>query len=490
MTEKQTGNGGPAPEEQQPDANARHRTDEANKAKARKWFARAKQLFDTRSYDYSIKCFIDGLEFWPEAVEEAHKPLRVCALARRQAGGKKPGMMDTVKHSMTGKDPVKSMLNAEWLWAHDPSNVSYIEGVLKNADKARCEDVLMWIGPVYREAIEAEKKPNAKRFALLKETYEACGDRAQERGELDLAVEAFERAVEALSVQKQLTPRDLSLSNIMRDLSTKLTILKGQYQTAESFTESVRDASEQAQVHDKERMVQTDERLVQLIAKAEQEMRDNPGVPSKVTTLVDLLCRRDDENEEKRAIGILLDRYEADGDYRFKMRADDIHMRQLARRVRAARESGDREAVRQARIRQLQFEIPVFKERVAKYPTDLRIRYEHGVRLFSARRHDEAIPSFQSARGEPKVRTAAMLYLGRCFYEKQYYSEAVSTLEEARAGYEIPDDQIAKDILYWLGRSQADDGQVDAARRTFGNLLQLDYNYKDVRDRLEGLRGS
>jgi tetratricopeptide (TPR) repeat protein len=489
MTENQTDNGSPAPEEKS-DVPARHETSEADKAKARKWFDRAKHLFDTRSYDYAIKCFIDGLELWPEAIEEAHQPLRVAALARRQAGGKKPGMMDSVKHSMTGKDPVKSMLNAEWLWAHDPSNISYIEGIFKNADKARCEKVLMWIGPVLREAAEAEKKPSAKRFGLLKEVYEACGDRAQARGDLAMAVAAYEHAVEALSIQKQLSPKDLSLDNVMRDLSTKLTILKGQYQTADSFKDSVRDADEQASVHDKERMVQSDERLEALITKAEKDLADNPGIPSKVTALVDLLCRRDDETQEKKAIGLLVEHFESDGDYRFKMRADDIRMRQLARRLRAAREGGDREAVKQAKIKQLQFEIPVFNERVKKYPTDLRMKYEFGVRLFSARKYDEAIPHFQNARGDPKVRTAAMLYLGRCFYEKQYHSEAIATLEEARGGHEIPDDAVAKELLYWLGRSQADSGDTQTAKKTLGVLLQLDYNYKDVRVRLEGLRGS
>ena len=93
-------------------------------------------------------------------------------MARWHAGGKKPGMMDSVRYAMTGRDHVKAMLNAEWLWAHDPSNVSYMEGLLKNADKAHCDDTLMWIGPIFREAIEAEKKPSSKKFALLKEIYD------------------------------------------------------------------------------------------------------------------------------------------------------------------------------------------------------------------------------------------------------------------------------------------------------------------------------
>jgi tetratricopeptide (TPR) repeat protein len=484
MPENTKGNEAP----QVPDANAPFQSSEADKAKAAKWFARARELFEKRNHEYAIKCFIDGLAFWPEAVEEAHQPLRACAMARRQAGGKKSGMMDSVKYSMTHKDPVRAMLNSEWLWAHDPFNSKYVSGLIKNANKARIDDVVMWAGPIYRELIEQEKKPDPKSFALLKEIYESLAGRAEARREFDLAITAMERGLEALGVQQHLSPNDLSIGNLVRDMSTKLTILKGNYETASSFKDSIRGADEQAAEHDRERMFQSDERLDALIAAADKDMRDNPGIAGKVMTLVELLCRRDNEAQEARAIGVLVDAFQSTDDYRYKMRADDIRMRQLARRVRQARDSKDREAVRAARIKQLQFEIPAFRERVDKYPTDLRIRYEYGLRLFSARKYDEAIPCFQASRGDPKSRVPSALYLGRCFYETEYFSEAISILQEGKADYEITDDTTAKELLYWLGRAQADQGEPAAAQKTYGQLLQLDYNYRDVRDRMKGLR--
>ena len=50
--------------EQPKDPNARHTTEEAHRLKACKWFDRAKQLADTRNYEYAIKCFVDGLALW------------------------------------------------------------------------------------------------------------------------------------------------------------------------------------------------------------------------------------------------------------------------------------------------------------------------------------------------------------------------------------------------------------------------------------------
>ncbi|HUU82022.1 MAG TPA: hypothetical protein VM243_00840 [Phycisphaerae bacterium] len=470
------------------DPNARYVVTDAEKAKARKWFARAEELVKTRSYDYAVKCYIDGLALWPEAVDEGHQPLRGCGVARQHTGGKKSGFTDGVRHSMTNKDPLKAMLNAEWLLAHDPMNVGYMEGLLKNANKARCEDTLMWVGSIYRHAAENEKKPSAKRFALLKDVYEELGDRAQARGETDLAVQAFRLGIEALAIQARIDPKDTSLANVQRDLSTKLTILKGQYQTAESFTESIQDREGQADLHDEDRMVQSDERLEQLIAKAEHEMAENPGVIGKVMTLVELLCRQDNEERETKAIGILVQEFKKDGEYRYKMRADDVRMRQLGRAYRQVRDSGDKEAAREALTRQLRFELKVFGERVKKYPTDLRVRYEYGTRLFQARRIDDAIPIFQAARADPKNRTRCDLYLGRCFHEKGYHSQAAATLTKAVATYEFKEDETAKALKYWLGRTQEAEGLVTDALATYGELLQIDYNYRDVRGRMDGLK--
>jgi tetratricopeptide (TPR) repeat protein len=109
------------------------------------------------------------------------------------------------------------------------------------------------------------------------------------------------------------------------------------------------------------------------------------------------------------------------------------------------------------------------------------------VRYFRGGRFDEAIPLFQSARNDPRNRASAGMYLGRCFFRKGYHSQAISTLREAIQHYEHSDDELAKNMQYWLGRAQEEAKQVEEARKTYGALLQLDYNFRDVRDRLDGL---
>jgi tetratricopeptide (TPR) repeat protein len=162
-------------------------------------------------------------------------------------------------------------------------------------------------------------------------------------------------------------------------------------------------------------------------------------------------------------------------------------MKQLARAVRELQKSGDAEAVKKARIEQLRFELSVFKDRVDRYPTDNRAKFELGVRRFQAGQFDDAIPLFQVARVDPKNRTASEAYLGRCFFRKGYHTQAINALKEAIKGHEFTDDELAKTMQYWLGRSQEAGGEAEDARTTYGNILRLDYNYLDVRARLDAL---
>ncbi len=476
------------PEKGAADASAPYVTSEKDKAKARKWFERAAELANGKSWDFAIKCYVDGLAFWPEAVEEAHQPLRAAAAARNLTGGKKPGFSETMKYSMTGKDAKKAMLNAEWLLSHDPFNLSYAEGVLKNANKLRAHDTIMWIGPIYANAIEKEKKPNPKRFALLREVYEETGDRCANLGQAKRAVECYQKAVEALNMQKVTDPKDLSLVNQLRDLSTKLTILKGKYESADTFQESMRDADDQKDLQNEERMIKGDDSLQRLIDRAKADVEENPDNQAKVRKLVELLCSRDDQRDENRAIKLLVDKFKTYGEYGFKVQAEDIHARQLKRAIRRKREAGDVAAAQQLQADLLAFEIKAFRGRIAAYPTNNRLKYDLAMRLFQMRKFDDAIPNFQAARADAKVRVQSDLYLGRCFYEKQFGSQAIGILSKAADAYEIPDDNVAKELRYWLGRAYEMEGKVSEARDAFGQILQMDYNFRDVRDRLESLR--
>ncbi len=475
------------PTETPGDPNARLVTTPEDQGKAAKWFARARELGEKRQFDTAIEYYVSGLEFWPDAVEEACKALHGCGVARKQFGGKKPGLKDTMRRSTTDKNAKQAYMNSLWLFAIDPDNIGYIEAVMRNAGRLRAEDAAKWAGGNLLKALEVNPKTSAKQFLALTQLFEELGDRAAARSETAFGVAAYQSGVETLNLLRRRHPRDPQSDNALKNVSTKLTILKGQYQNSESYRDSIRDVEQQEDLHDQQRTVQADERVDELIAKAEAEYEQNPTGPALLKQWVDLLCRRERKDEENKAIGLLVAEYKRTGEYRWKISADDLRMKQLTRDLRDVEKSGDATAMKEAQVAQLRFELNVFKDRVDKYPTDNRARFEYAVRKFRAGQFDDAIPLFQTARNDPKNRAECGMYLGRCFFRKGYPSQAISALQEAITEYEFGDDDLAKIMRYWLARAQESGGERDAAKKTYGEVLTVDYNYKDVRARLDAL---
>jgi tetratricopeptide (TPR) repeat protein len=126
---------------------------------------------------------------------------------------------------------------------------------------------------------------------------------------------------------------------------------------------------------------------------------------------------------------------------------------------------------------------------VENYPTDLQFKYEYGARLARNRQYDEAIPLFQEAQKDPRRKIAAMDKIGFCFFMKGWYADAIDIFTQAIDAYEIKDDGVAKDLRYNLARSYEQQGDTDKALEIYRKIAQLDFGYKDVRQRVDRLRG-
>lgn len=460
----------------------------ADMAKARTFFQRAEKASATRNYDYAIELFIDGLRSWPDAVQEGHQKLRLVSVQRRAAGGKKPGMMEAMKLPMTGKDYVKAMLNSETLLAKDPSNIGHMEGMLKNAVKLKIDQTIMWIVGFMFEEVLTDKKVVRNRYELIREALLQASESAEARGDLELAVTALQRAYNLMEYLSRALPQDLDVANQLRDSSSRLTILKGKYGSGEDFRSSVRDADSQKDLQATDRLVQSEDKLGELITKAKARLEAEPDEPANINALVDLLTKREDYAREKEAVQILEQHYKRSENYRYKLRADDIRLRQLKRKGRELQKNGEMDALKKFQSKRLQFEIDVFHERTGIYPTDLRMKYQYGERLFAARRFDEAIPVLQEAKADPKNRLSCAVLIGRCFLEKDYLGPAIETFRDGIQNHEIKGDDLSKELHYWLGRALEAEGQAEDAGKTYGQLIQWDFNYRDVRDRMDAMK--
>lgn len=449
-------------------------------SKAVAFFRRAEEVAATDNFDYAIDMYIEGLRRAPDAVEQGHKPLRHNSLIRQGKGGKKPSVIEKMRHSH-GKNAFENMLNAEFLLAKDPGNLTYAEQMLKAAVSGGFKKTALWIADLIFEANKTAEKPSLQTFLLLKEAYST--------------MEEYANAVSACSYACRLKPDDAALADEFRNLSASLTVQKGKYDQDGDFRKSIKDRDVQEKLQSQQAVAKSVDSRQQAVAEMRQLLQSDNS-PQNIFKLSNALNELQTDEADAEAIKLLDEAYERFKDFTFKRRSGEIMLKMLRRQVRTAkakleRNSSDdkaRAAFVDATKHLLAAELEHYRLCMENYPTDLRLKYEYGVRLMRNQKYDQAIPYLQEARKEPRHKISAMNKIGLCFFMKGWFNDAIDTLRQAIEGYEIKDDDIAKDLRYNLARAYEQQGNTEEALELYRRLAQLDFSYKDVKARIDRLR--
>jgi tetratricopeptide (TPR) repeat protein len=454
------------------------------KARARAYFTKGAETAYTLNFDYAIELYLDGLSFWPEAVDEGHKPLREIALRRQAAGGKKSGFSDGSKYKKaSGRNPKDAMLKAEYLLSKDPVNLDHMSEMLKAAVAGSHKETGQWIANLLFERNRQQEKPSFHTYSFLKDCY--------------IALENFPRALQSCQMALQLKPRDEALQEVLRDLSAQATMQQGKYDSEKGdFRDSIRDRESQEKLQSQEQLIQSDSQKVDSIAQARQSYQANPADPAIILRLADTLVATERDEDDLEAISILDKAYAEMDQFHFKQRSGEILLKLHQRQLRTVREqlrenSADESLKKRYETlsgNALTAELNHYKLCVDNYPTDMRLKHEYGKSLFRAKKYEEALPVFQQAGADLRFRLSSMKYVGQCFYYMKWYPDAAAKFEEALQTQEGSDDAAAKELRYNLGRAYEADGKLKEALDSYRKVAQVDFNYLDVRSRVEALR--
>jgi tetratricopeptide (TPR) repeat protein len=148
------------------------------------------------------------------------------------------------------------------------------------------------------------------------------------------------------------------------------------------------------------------------------------------------------------------------------------------------RDTPDDDELRRIRIRLRKEintrELDYFRQKADRFPTELGLRFEVGVRLLRAGQHDEAIQMLQAARSDPRFRWQSMLWLGHCFKARNNWRLAQRNFEEALQNLPVGETAARKDLLFLLAQGFADEGDLTRAVDTGHELANLDFSYRDI----------
>jgi tetratricopeptide (TPR) repeat protein len=319
---------------------------------------------------------------------------------------------------------------------------------------------------------------------VLKDAYEAIG-------ELDKAVAACMHAC-------RIKPDDDALGNEYQRLSAELTVSRGKYDQDGDFRKSIKDRESQEKLQAQESFIKTEVYRHSAVKEAREAMAQNPNLPMNIFNLADALSDLQNDKSENEAIKLLEDAYGTKRDFRFKQKVGELRINQLKRKRREAEkasETNPNDAQAKSKVTELSAqlnhaELEHYRLCVENYPTDLRFKYNYGIRLVRNKKYDDAIPLFQESQRDPRHKISAMNQIGFCFFMKGWFTDAIEVFTRAIDSYDIEDDSIGKEMRYNLARSYQEQGNNEKALELYRKIAQVDYAYKDIRQQIDKLRDS
>jgi tetratricopeptide (TPR) repeat protein len=465
-------------------------SDEEQK-KANVFFEKARTVGATGNYEFAIEMYIQGLNIDPENVA-AHQELREISLKRKVSGGKPMGMFS--KPSINNKDDKLNMLNAEKILAYDPGNTDYMEAIFQNAHKAGFFDTVMWMGPILQKANAESKKPELNKFIVVKDVYKSLARDVATPPRVKPVL--WKRATDACHYAAKMRPDEMDLQTELKNLGAEQTTSEGGYDTGGSFRDSIKNRDEQEKLQAQDKGVQELGVMGKLITAAEAEYKADPNEPGKLMKLVDSLEKTEHPDYEGRALELLQEWHEKTKQFRFRKRMGEIQMRQLRRMEQSAKEYAaanptDEQAqadLKQVRQEKNEFELKEYQLWAENYPTDMTFKFQAAQRMFALGMYEESIPFFQQAEADAKFRNQARILLGRAFYELKFYDEAIDTLDGLVKEYQNRGDENSKQMHYWAARAHEDRGDAEVAIKLYSAIVRMEFNFKDVQQRIKKLR--
>ena len=453
---------------------------ETSRDKALVFFQRGEEVASTDNFDYAIDLFLEGFTREPDALESGHAVLRRISLLRQSKGGKKPSILDKIKHK-GGKTPLDEMLNAEYLLAKDPDNLSYAMAMLCACVAGGYRRTAQWLARLVLSACKATEKPSIQILETLKDKF------------VDL--ELFDQAVMCCSMILQQKPEDMSCQTELKNLSASATIQHGKYDKTGNFSESVKDMEGQQKISKKDSSNKDDDYRKAALEEATEKYKRMPDVYGHRVEYAQALADTNDPEMIETASKMLLDWYEQSEDFGYKKLHGEIIIREMRNKLRVPKSEAmtlgkdfDKKEEFKLAVKQLaDFEVDFYEQCCKNYPTELKYKYELGVHLMHRKNFDEAIPLFQQAAKKPGIKSKAMNLLGMCFFNKGWYGDSIDVFEEAIKQHPNEDD-LYKELRYNLARACEFDGRKERALNIYRKLAQMDYAYRDVAARVNKLR--
>lgn len=363
----------------------------------------------------------------------------------------------------------EALIEAETMLRKDPLNKKFIKLQAEAALAANMPEVAIQTLEVARDNYEDDTFI----ISWLGELY-------QKVGRTRAARECFEKLCE-------ICPNDPNVIKALKDAIAVDAMNAGKWeevaQKGGTIQDLIKDKKEAALLEKGNKAVKTEQDAEALIADTLEKIKVEPQNINYYRALARLYG---DQNRFDEAVDVLVKAISmSPGDPELDAMLTAIKMAKFDNEIEVLEASGaDAATVDAKRYERTVFVFENLQERVQRYPNDLRLRYEWGVKLYENEYVNEAIQQFQLSQRNPKYRARTLYYMALCFKQKKQLDMSVEQLKKAVSEMTTMDD-TKKDVLYELGCIYETMGKKEDAINCFKQVYQVDIGYKDIVSKIE-----
>ena len=443
-----------------------------------KMLLKASEAMKRRNYEYAFELYMQVLKMDPDN-EEAARAIRELTKRRGQEeglgkGGRLRGLTSLFKAKFKGiaKKYDEQIVECErYLW-NSPFDVKRI---MELANAAHAAGYMHRALANYKAVLELDPKNI--------EALKACGRIYMKLGELQQAARYYDAAL-------RLNPHDGEAARARKDIAAATTVGRIE-KMGTSYRDKIADKKQAEKLELEQHILRTEEDVRRAIQLKMEDIKANPKDPRPYREVGDLYLRINDFNSAetyyKKALEVdPTDFFAQEKLAEVQLKRFDYRIRQLMDAYREGPTEEKRKAIEQAKWEKLQFCIEEWTRRVQQHPTDTKLRFELGKFLYQGGQMDEAIAQLQRAQSDPRYKVDAHYLVGMAFRKKGLYDLAVKEFLKAREPLRVMNDKN-KEITYELARTYELLGKTDLAREEYQKIIEVDYKFKDVAQRLGAL---
>ena len=444
--------------------------------KLREIYNRAMDAGRKKNWDYAIDLMLNVLSKEP-TLQIARQELRKFEAEKSDGLGFISKLSAKIKASLkipkikilAKKDPIKAILKYEKLLGEYLYNSTVLNAL---ADAASAKGAL-FISIDELEIIHDKHPRNEANLRKLAGCYQEIKDGM-----------AYLRIFQEIG---NLHPNDLTVQAEVRSALAFSTMHKANWEKEGSTQEKAHDKENleaeklsEGSLHDESQA----EILIEKYTK-ELEEKESSEIRRKLAEAYSMLGQYEKAIEQLTSIQTNLGSMDPSIDKLIEvayLASIDTNIKELSENP--SQYEAPEEQVADLRQHRVQYRLKHALERVELYPNDTQLRYDLALMHFETENFDAALEEFQKARKNPQRKRSCVIYIGRCFENKNQFDMAVDQFTEALE--DMPEMSNEKmDALYYLGIAHEALERNDKALECFKEIYQNNVNYKDIAQRIQ-----